>query len=64
MTSQAFFSEGAKEEPPVMEKQQPAKASLQFHCGELQKKKEKKRYCQGGKVKTCLGRLLYLWSLD
>lgn len=25
-----------------MEKQQPAKASLQFHCGELKKKKRKK----------------------
>lgn len=36
-----------------MEKTQPAKASLQFHCGEL------KNTLQGGKAYTCLGWKMY-----
>lgn len=68
-----LFLEGAREEPLVMEKQQPAKASLQFHCGEWKKKKritlgvEKLRRvwdgsCISGQKKNIYIRMMETWT--
>lgn len=64
-----LFLEGAREEPLVMEKQQPAKASLQFHCGEWKKKRitlrvEKLRRVWDGSCISGQKKKIYIYQDD